>query len=88
MGMFLSPQIPCNNYRTPFLEAVFLVIQWMQARQYVQGQVDWNGVGNVQGQVDWTLSCCHQNTRRFLISRMHCRNKVLEEDGGPTKSRL
>jgi hypothetical protein len=25
---------------------VFLVIQWVQARQYIQGQVDWNGVGN------------------------------------------
>jgi S1-C subfamily serine protease len=29
-----------------FLGAVFLVIQWMQARQYIEGQVDWNGVGN------------------------------------------
>jgi uncharacterized membrane protein (Fun14 family) len=29
-----------------FLGAVFLVIQWMQARQYLQGQVDWNRVGN------------------------------------------
>ena len=29
-----------------FLGALFLVIQWMQARQYIQGQVDWNRVGN------------------------------------------
>jgi hypothetical protein len=29
-----------------FLGAVFLVIQWVQARQYTQGQVDWNRVGN------------------------------------------
>jgi hypothetical protein len=29
-----------------FLGAVFLVIQWMQARQYIQGQVYWNRVGN------------------------------------------
>ena len=29
-----------------FLGAVFLVIQWTQARQYIQGQVDWNRVGN------------------------------------------
>ena len=29
-----------------FFGAVFLVIQWMQARQYIQGQVDWNRVGN------------------------------------------
>jgi uncharacterized membrane protein (Fun14 family) len=29
-----------------FLGAVFLVIQWMQARQYIQGQVGWNRVGN------------------------------------------
>src|SRR5215469_2306324 len=27
-----------------FLGAVFLVIQWMQTRQYIQGQVDWNRV--------------------------------------------
>jgi len=29
-----------------FLGAVFLVIQWMQGHQYIQGQVDWNRVGN------------------------------------------
>jgi hypothetical protein len=29
-----------------FLGAVFLVIQWMQTRQYLQGQIDWNRVGN------------------------------------------
>jgi hypothetical protein len=29
-----------------FLGAVFLVIQWMQTRQYIQGQVDWDKVGN------------------------------------------
>jgi uncharacterized membrane protein (Fun14 family) len=29
-----------------FLGAVFLAIQWMQARQYIQGRVDWNRVGN------------------------------------------
>ncbi len=29
-----------------FLGAVFLVIQWMQTRQYIQGQVDWSRVGN------------------------------------------
>jgi uncharacterized membrane protein (Fun14 family) len=29
-----------------FLGAVFLVIQWMQASQYIQGQVDWTRVGN------------------------------------------
>ena len=29
-----------------FLGTVFLVIQWMQARQYIQGQVDWSRVGN------------------------------------------
>jgi uncharacterized membrane protein (Fun14 family) len=29
-----------------FLGAVFLVVQWMQARQYIQGQIDWNRVGN------------------------------------------
>ena len=30
-----------------FLGAMFLVIQWIKARQYIQGQVDWNTrVGN------------------------------------------
>ena len=29
-----------------FLGAVFLIIQWMHARQYIQGQVDWGRVGN------------------------------------------
>jgi len=29
-----------------FFGAVFLVIQWMQAREYIQGQIDWNKVGN------------------------------------------
>jgi hypothetical protein len=29
-----------------FLGAVFVVIQWMRAHQYIQGQVDWNRVGN------------------------------------------
>jgi uncharacterized membrane protein (Fun14 family) len=29
-----------------FLGAVFLVIQWMHARQYIEGLVDWNRVGN------------------------------------------
>jgi hypothetical protein len=29
-----------------FLGAVFVVIQCMQARQYIQGQLDWGRVGN------------------------------------------
>jgi uncharacterized membrane protein (Fun14 family) len=29
-----------------FVGAAFLVIRWMQDRQYIQGQVDWNRVGN------------------------------------------
>jgi uncharacterized membrane protein (Fun14 family) len=29
-----------------FLGAVFLAIQCMQERQYIQGHVDWNRVGN------------------------------------------
>ena len=28
------------------MRVIFLVIQWMQAHQYIQGQVDWNKVGN------------------------------------------
>jgi uncharacterized membrane protein (Fun14 family) len=29
-----------------FLGAIFLAIQWMQAVQYIQGQIDWSRVGN------------------------------------------
>src|SRR5499433_1510477 len=47
MGMFLRRVL---KYLViiigSFLGAVFLVIQWMQGRQYIQGQVDWNRVGN------------------------------------------
>jgi hypothetical protein len=47
MGMFLRRVL---KYLViiigSFLGAVFLVIQWMQARQYIQGQVDWSKVGN------------------------------------------
>jgi hypothetical protein len=39
------PDVVDNNYRL-ILGAVFLVIKWMQARQYIHGQVDWNRVGN------------------------------------------
>ena len=31
-----------------FLGAVFLVIQWMQARQYIQGQVDWSRLAGIK----------------------------------------
>jgi hypothetical protein len=36
------PDIPCNIYRLiPWgLCGLFLVIHWMQARQYIQGQID------------------------------------------------
>jgi uncharacterized membrane protein (Fun14 family) len=47
MGMFLRRVV---KYLViiigSFLGAVFLAIQWMQTRQYIQGQVDWNRVGN------------------------------------------
>jgi uncharacterized membrane protein (Fun14 family) len=47
MGMFLRRVL---KFRViiigSFLGAVFIVIQWMQARQYIQGQIDWNRVGN------------------------------------------
>jgi len=43
-----------------FLGAVFFVIQWMQARQYIQGQVDWNKVGN--DTMAWLQSISTQQT--------------------------
>src|SRR5215469_1117532 len=47
MGMFLRRVL---KYLViiigSFLGAVFLVIQWMQAHQYFQGQLDWSRVGN------------------------------------------
>jgi uncharacterized membrane protein (Fun14 family) len=47
MGMFLKRfLIFVVIFIGSFLGAVFLVIQWMQARQYIQGQIDWDRVGN------------------------------------------
>ena len=47
MGMFLRRVLKFIVIIVgSFLGAVFLVIQWMQARQYIQGQVDWNRMGN------------------------------------------
>jgi uncharacterized membrane protein (Fun14 family) len=47
MGMFLRRALKFLVIIIgSFLGAVFLVIQWMQRRQYVQGQVDWNRLGN------------------------------------------
>ncbi len=46
MGMFLRVLKFLVIIIGSFIGAVFLVIQWMQARQYIQGQVDWNRVGS------------------------------------------
>ncbi len=47
MGKFLSRALKfLVMIIGSFVGAVFLVIQWMQARQYIQGQIDWNRVGN------------------------------------------
>ncbi|MGA9150830.1 MAG: FUN14 domain-containing protein [Candidatus Nitrosopolaris sp.] len=46
MGMFLRVLKFLVIIIRSFLGAVFLVIQLIQARQYIQGQVDWNRVGN------------------------------------------
>jgi hypothetical protein len=46
VGMFVRPLKFLVIIIGSFLGAVFLVIQWMQARQYIQGQVDWSRVGN------------------------------------------
>jgi uncharacterized membrane protein (Fun14 family) len=47
MGMFLRKVLKFIVIIIgSFLGAVFLVIQWMQARQYIHGQVDWNRVAS------------------------------------------
>ena len=47
MGMFLKRVLKFIVIIIgSFIGAVFLVIQWMQARQYIQGEIDWNRVGN------------------------------------------
>jgi uncharacterized membrane protein (Fun14 family) len=47
MGMFLRRVLKfLVIIIRSFLGAVFLVIQLIEARQYIQGQVDWNRVGN------------------------------------------
>jgi uncharacterized membrane protein (Fun14 family) len=47
MGMFLRRVLKFLVIIVgSFFGAVFLVIQWMQSRQYIQGQIDWNRVGN------------------------------------------
>jgi uncharacterized membrane protein (Fun14 family) len=47
MGMFLRRMLKFLVIIIgSFLGAVFLVIQWMQERQYLQGQIDWDRVGN------------------------------------------
>jgi uncharacterized membrane protein (Fun14 family) len=47
MGMFLKRALKFLVIIIgSFVGAVFLIIQWMQVRQYIQGQIDWNRVGN------------------------------------------
>jgi hypothetical protein len=47
MGMFLRRVLKFIAIIIgSFFGAVFLIIQCMQARQYIQGQVDWDRVGN------------------------------------------
>jgi uncharacterized membrane protein (Fun14 family) len=47
MGMFLRRVLKFFAIIIgSFLGAVFLVIRWMQVREYIQGQVDWTRVGN------------------------------------------
>jgi uncharacterized membrane protein (Fun14 family) len=47
MGMFLRRVLKLLVIIIgSFLGAIFLAIQWMQARQYIQGQVDWDRVGS------------------------------------------
>ena len=47
MGMFLRRVLKILAIIIgSFLGAVFFVIQWMQGHQYIEGQIDWNRVGN------------------------------------------
>jgi hypothetical protein len=50
-----------------FLGAVFLVIQWMKARQYIQGQVDWNRVGN--DSIVWLQSLSAQVSSTHILGK-------------------
>jgi hypothetical protein len=47
---------------------VFLVIQWMQARQYIQGQVDWNRVGN--DAIVWLQSLSAQVSSSHILGTL------------------
>ena len=51
-----------------FLGAVFLVIQWMQARQYIQGQVDWNRVGS--DAMTWFQSLSNQDSSSHIFGTL------------------
>ena len=51
-----------------FLGAVFLVIQWMQARQYIQGQVYWNRVRNES--IVWLQSLSAQVSSSHILGTL------------------
>jgi len=51
-----------------FHGAVFLVIQWIQARQYLQGQLDWSGVGN--DTVAWLQSLSAQVSSLHILGTL------------------
>jgi uncharacterized membrane protein (Fun14 family) len=57
-----------------FLGAVFLVIQWMQARQYIQGQVDWNRVGN--DSIVWLQSLSAQVSSTHILGKKTASNFI------------
>ena len=69
MGMFLRRVL---KYLViiigSLLGAVFLVIQWMQARQYLQGQVDWNRVGN--DIIVWFQSLSAQGSSTHILETL------------------
>jgi uncharacterized membrane protein (Fun14 family) len=69
MGMFLRRMLKLLVIIIgSFVGAVFLVIQWMQARQYLQGQVDWTRVGN--DTMAWFQSLSAQVSSSHIFSTL------------------
>jgi hypothetical protein len=75
MGMFLRRFLKFLAIISgSFLGAVFLVIQWMQARQYIQGQVDWNRVGN--DSIIWLQSLSAQVSSTHILGKKTAPNFI------------
>jgi len=74
MGMFLRVLKFLAIIIGSFLGPVFLVIQWMQARQYIQGQVDCNRVGN--DTIVWLQSLSAQVSSTQILGKKTASNFI------------